>query len=449
LGCAEAIRKGSIAGQNSGTMGIRKISAFGSTQSVSFDALYDGRPDLLEDPVAAVGTPYSEFKFCRLNRRPALQTLIEYTRLLFFLSHLSRPTIERLICEFNLCSPVKTLTNYISWAVKVLTDPRRQRMAHEILILAGGGGHTGYAYALAQALYGKAPLSFLVPEGDELSKKRMSKFGDVDSFIKPRGPKTSTFRFAVRLARAFAKSTKKVPRKVSAVVSTGSNFCIPPALTAWFKGMPIINIESSVRFTKASKTAKILQPFSDITALQWEEQKNLLNDGTVVGPLLPKPEIEPWNGGYILVTGGTYGHRLLFDTMKESSATNVILQTGRVDPEPYIQAHPEWKVVTLTAKFHELLAGAGVVVTHFGSTVLDALIYQKPIVLVPNPEWTRTAGMEDAEFLARKVNAVLVSEVTLRSLLDAIEEARKREVSTFPSGAENLASKIIELLGAS
>ena len=320
-------------------------------------------------------------------------------------------------------------------------------MAHEILILAGGGGHTGYAYALAQALYGKASLSFLVPEGDELSKKRMSKFGDVDSFIKPRGPKTSTFRFAVRLARAFAKSTKKVPRKVSAVVSTGSNFCIPPALTAWFKGIPIINIESSVRFTKASKTAKILQPFSDITALQWEEQKKLLNDGLVVGPLLPRPGTEPWNGGYILVTGGTYGHRLLFDTMKESAATNVVLQTGRIGPQPYMQAHPEWKVVTLTEKFHELLAGAEVVVTHFGSTVLEALTYQKPVVIVPNPEWTRTAGMEDAAILARKVRAVMVSRITLGELLDAIENVKKREVPTFPNGAENLASRVIELLG--
>ncbi|MDH5794486.1 MAG: polysaccharide biosynthesis protein [Candidatus Bathyarchaeota archaeon] len=319
-------------------------------------------------------------------------------------------------------------------------------MAHEILILAGGGGHTGYAYALAQELYGEVSLSFLVPEGDRLSEKRMSRFGNVDFFIKPRGPRTSTYRFTARLARALAKSTKKVPRKASAVVSTGSNFCIPPALTAWVKGIPLINIESSVRFTKASKTAKILQPFSDITALQWEEQKKLLNDGLVVGPLLPRPEIEPWDGGYILVTGGTYGHRLLFDAMKESDITNVVLQTGRIDPQPYKDAHPEWKILTLTEEFHELLAGAEVVVTHFGSTVLDAIVYRKPVVLVPNPEWTRTAGIEDAEYLAQKTNATPVTEITVRNLLDAIESARKRDVPKLPSGAGNLASRIAELI---
>jgi len=319
----------------------------------------------------------------------------------------------------------------------------------EILILAGGGGHTGYAYALAQALHGKVSLSFFVPEGDRLSEKRLSKFGKIGFFIKPRGPKTPTYKFAVRLAKAFAEAVRKVPREINALVSSGSNFCIPAALTAWFKGIPIINIESSVRFTEASKTVKILHPFSDITALQWEEQKKLLGGGTVVGPLLPKPEIEPWNGGYILITGGTYGHRLLFDAAKESSLTNVVLQTGRIDPQPYMKSHPEWKVITLTEKFHELLAGADVVVTHFGSTVLDALVYKKPTVIVPNPEWTRTAGVEDAKYLAKKVNAALVSDITPQNLLEAIEEVKKRKIPKFPDGAENLAEKIIEMLSGS
>jgi len=319
-------------------------------------------------------------------------------------------------------------------------------MTLEIMILAGGGGHTGYAYALAQELYGKASLSILVPEGDELSAKRMSRFGKVDFLIKPRGPKTSTYKFACRLIEAFMKTLMKVPRKVHAVVSTGSNFCIAPALIAWFKGIPVINIESSVRFTKASKTAKVLQPFSEITALQWEEQKRLLTDGEVVGPLLPRPEVESWNGRYVLITGGTYGHRMLFDTMKESSLTNVVLQTGQIDPQPYIDAHPEWKVIALTENFHEVIAGAEVVVTHFGSTVLDSLVYKKPIVIVPNPEWTRTAGAEDANFLAEKVNAVLISEITLGNLLNAMDEAKRRNVLMFPNGAKNLANKIVELI---
>ena len=318
-------------------------------------------------------------------------------------------------------------------------------MQGQALILAGGGGHTGYAYALAQALHGKVPMTFLVPEGDQLSERKLQKFGSVRFLIKARGPTTPTHEFAYRLAKAFVDSAAQTSSIFDVVVSTGSNFCIPSAITAWIRGIPIINIESSVRFTKASKTVRLLQPLSKMTALQWEEQKKLL-DGVVVGPLLPKPEVDPWNGGYVLVTGGTYGHRILFDTLAKTDLHNVVLQTGRVDPKPYIEKHPEWKVITLTERFHELVAGAELVVTHFGSTVLEATVYRKPIVLVPNPEWTRTAGMEDAEYLAKKVNAVLIHIINLEMLLNALDEAKKRTVPMLPRGAENLANRIIGLL---
>ena len=76
----------------------------------------------------------------------------------------------------------------------------------EVLILAGGGGHTGYSCALAQALYGKVSLSFLVPEGDYLSEKRLARFGKVNFLVKPRGPKTNTYKFTFRLTKSFVKS---------------------------------------------------------------------------------------------------------------------------------------------------------------------------------------------------------------------------------------------------
>jgi UDP-N-acetylglucosamine:LPS N-acetylglucosamine transferase len=313
-----------------------------------------------------------------------------------------------------------------------------------VLILAGGGGHTGYAYALAQALHKRARLSFLVPEGDLLSKNRLSKFGNVEFFIKPRHPKTSTNVFLALLAKAFIDSAKIPIKDFDVVVSTGSNFCVPPALIAWLKMVPMVNLESSVRFVKASKTARVLQPFAKLTALQWEEQKSFLK-GVVFGPMLPRPEIKPWNGGYILVTGGTYGHKLLFDALTESNLHNVILQTGRVSPDTYKKKHPEWKVITSTDRFHELLAGADLVITHYGMTLLETAVYKKPVVLVPNPEWTRTAGIEDAQYLAKKLNAVLVSEIKTKILLDAINEAKNRKIPVFPDGAQNLANAIIAL----
>jgi UDP-N-acetylglucosamine:LPS N-acetylglucosamine transferase len=312
------------------------------------------------------------------------------------------------------------------------------------MILAGGGGHTGYGYALAQRLYGKADLHFLVPEGDILSQKKLSKFGTIDFLLKPRGAKTPMREFLPRLAKAFAESIKKV-HNYDVVVSTGSNFCVPPALLACVKGIPLVNIESSVRFTKASKTALILQPFSGITALQWEEQRRLLKKGVVVGPLLPEQEVKSWNGGYVLVTGGTLGYKRLFDVISESNLENVVLQTGQIDPEPYKRRHPKWRVLRFSPRFHELIAGADIVVTHFGSTALEAVVYRKPMVIVLNPEWKRTVGKPDAEIFAEKVNAVFVWDVKLKNLLEAMEEAKRRKPPVLKDGARNLAEAILRL----
>jgi UDP-N-acetylglucosamine--N-acetylmuramyl-(pentapeptide) pyrophosphoryl-undecaprenol N-acetylglucosamine transferase len=316
--------------------------------------------------------------------------------------------------------------------------------AKRIQILAGGGGHTGFAYAIAQRLEGRASMLFLVPEGDALSYKRLSRFGEVDYLIKPRGTRTPTTKFAYNLAKAFIQSMRKITSGFDAVVCTGSNFCIPPAFIALSKGIPLINIEGEVRFTKASRTARILQPYSAITALQWQEQKLLLK-GTVVGPLLPRPEIRPSNEGYILVTGGSLGHRLLFDAVNESELKNVVLQTGEVDPTPYRKRHPEWKIIRSSPKFHELLAGAEVVVTHFGSTALETVAYKKPTVMVLNPEWKRTVGKTDAEIFAKKVGAIFISEINLKRLMDAIENAKTVKIPVLRDGAKVLVDIIMNL----
>jgi len=314
-----------------------------------------------------------------------------------------------------------------------------------VLIVAGYGGHTGEAYVLVQELNGKVKLSFLVPEGDTLSKTKLSRFGKVDTLILPRAPKTPYHVFIPRLLKAFVHSFRKVSNEFDVVVSFGSNFSIPPALVAWAKRIPVVNIETFIRFVKPARTTRILQYFSKITALQWEEQKKLLK-GIVVGPLIPKPEVKPWNGGYILVTGGTFGHKLLFDTLAESDLHNVVLQTGKMNPEPYVKKHPEWKVITVTEDFHKLIAGASLIVTHFGFTVLETIAYGKHALLVPPySEWTRTASSKDAECFARKFNYVLVSEIKLENLLNGIKEAAKRKVPTLPNGAENLANIIIDM----
>ena len=64
-------------------------------------------------------------------------------------------------------------------------------MQGRIMIVAGVGGHTGYACALAQALHEKISFSFLVSERDVLSERKLCKFGEINFLIEPQSPKTS------------------------------------------------------------------------------------------------------------------------------------------------------------------------------------------------------------------------------------------------------------------
>lgn len=319
----------------------------------------------------------------------------------------------------------------------------------KVILLAGGGGHTGYAYALAQYLFGKCELEIFVPEGDKLSNDRLKKFGDIRMLLKPRGPKTPLFPFLAGLGKSFLRSSLKFNKK-SVVVSTGSNFCLAPCIVAKMNGVPTVNLESSVRFTSASKTGKILAITATLTALQWEEQKKFLPKGEVFGPMLAKPELEPYDGGYILVTGGTYGHKQLFQAFDLTKIEKVILQAGALYTPEFAKMHPTWKVIDYSDRFHELIAGADVVVTHFGESIIDsALVYGKPTVISVNPDWNRTAGIKDATILSEKVNGTLLQDFTPDAVQEAIERARKSRPPQISSGAEPLSRRILQMAESS
>jgi UDP-N-acetylglucosamine:LPS N-acetylglucosamine transferase len=315
----------------------------------------------------------------------------------------------------------------------------------KVILLAGGGGHTGYAYALAHYLSGKCEIETYVPEGDKLSHNRLKRFGDVKTLPKPRGPTTPLMPFLSGLAKSFLRSASTFGKK-SVVVSTGSNFCLAPCLVAKMNGVPTVNIESSVRFTRASKTTKILAKTATLTALQWDEQKKLLPSGEVFGPMLAKPELEPYDGGYILVTGGTFGHKLLFQAFDATSIEKVLLQAGGLYSPEFARRHPTWKVIDYSDRFHELIAGADVVVTHFGETIIDsALVYGKSTIISVNPDWTRTAGLEDATLMSGKVNGTLLNDFTPDAVMETIERAKKNRPPQIPSGADSLSRRILEM----
>jgi UDP-N-acetylglucosamine:LPS N-acetylglucosamine transferase len=318
-------------------------------------------------------------------------------------------------------------------------------LAKRVLILAGGGGHTSIALALAQALKGKAETSFLIPEGDQLSHELLSPFGAVDELIKGRYPQTSNLLFPFRLAASFYNSLPKVTKEYNAVVSTGSNFCIPPAVIAWLKGVPVVNIESRVAITKPSKTGSLLTHFSKHTLLQWDEQKKAL-EGTVVGPIFPEKRFEAKDSGYIVVTGGTEGHKRLFDTVIELDLKHVIMQTGKVDPTPYRARRPKWTIIEYSTEFERLVAESSLVITHQGGgTIFETVLYGKPLIIVFNPDIPRTANTDDIRVLAVKVGAPFLEEADAEKIRAHIAEARTTPRPNFENGRAKAAEIILTL----
>jgi len=319
-------------------------------------------------------------------------------------------------------------------------------LANKIVIVASGGGHTGYAVALAQRLMNRAKMIFIVPEGDLWTKSKVEMYGSIVYVRKARGPRDNLIKAVPGLIKAGIESFHMVSKNYDALVSSGSNHSVPPAIVGKLKGLKLINIESSVRFTRPSMSARFLEPLSDLTALQWPEQKRILPSGKLVGPIYEKPLYKPHDEGYILVTGGTYGHKILFDIIDKLDLDRIVLQTGRINPEPYKKKHKDWIVFDFDPDFGKWIAGASVVVSHLGKTVLDAaLTYQKPVIIALNPEWRYTAGREDAAILAKKLNAVLVEEITRKNILNALKEAEKHVPPKYPDGAQKLANEILKI----
>ncbi|MET1127773.1 MAG: glycosyltransferase [Thermoproteota archaeon] len=315
-----------------------------------------------------------------------------------------------------------------------------------MVVTAAGGGHTGRAVALAERLAPRVELVFVIPKGDTWSRSKVEKLGSIIEVPKFRDPNEPMIRGLGRLVSAFMDGLMKLPKEICAFVSMGAGLSVPLGLAARLRGAWIYNVESAVRIVRPSLTVRALQPISHVTVLQWEEQLAALPRGRVYGPIYELPKHPVRDEGYVLVTGGSYGFRKLFDAVSKLGFEKVVLQTGRVDPEPYKERHRGWTVFRFTPDFGRWIAGARLVITHFGQIAVDSVLaYRKPTVMVYNPEWRTAAGLEDARVLARKLNIVLVEEVSPKALEDAVEEAFRRRPPSYPDGARALADEIIEL----
>jgi UDP-N-acetylglucosamine:LPS N-acetylglucosamine transferase len=82
---------------------------------------------------------------------------------------------------------------------------------------------------------------------------------------------------AVRLVRR---------RRVAAVVTTGAGVALPFVVIARLLRIPTVYIEVYDRIDTPTLTARLCRPFLSAMLVQWDEQRRLYPEATVVGRLL-------------------------------------------------------------------------------------------------------------------------------------------------------------------
>ncbi len=102
----------------------------------------------------------------------------------------------------------------------------------KILVIASGGGHTGYARAVAQYLPFKA--DFAVPKGDKWSIEVLSEYASrIFEVTKARGPKDGLGALLRNSLKSISESLSL--EKYDVVIATGSNHSLFVALTTKLK----------------------------------------------------------------------------------------------------------------------------------------------------------------------------------------------------------------------
>ncbi len=313
--------------------------------------------------------------------------------------------------------------------------------AFRVLVSSAYGGHSGYAFATAYALKRLgASITFAVPKGYAWIKEKLEMLGEVKEMTLPRRPGENLLRTALRWPKSFSESLR-ICKDFDAVVTTGSNFSIPPALVCMSKGIKVYTIEAIDRISIPSKAVRILYRLGATTALHWEEQSKIYPKGIVVGPVVEPKIYEPKDEGYLLVTTGTLGIPSLIKAIEALGIKDVVVQSGDIDPERIRERNPDWKVFSYTKDIHRWIAGASVVITHFpGLTPAVArLSYGKPTVMVQSPRHFMSSPPQDGEILARKLKVPYVKEISSKRIRRAIEEAKKLDPPKYRDGASELA----------
>jgi len=328
-----------------------------------------------------------------------------------------------------------------------------------IAVAASGGGHTGYAAALAGELARRgAALLYILEPGDEWSRRRLLRVAEAPVLHLPRlrapgEPLLAALRRRAALVSAsVVRLAARLRRlRVDALVCTGSNHSLLAAAAARLAGVERVYCTEAIdRLVTRSRTAALLHDTgAALVLLHWPRQRLLHPRGALVGPIVPRPTRRPRPpppGGYVLVLTGTVGNPRLIRLLLETRLENVVVQTGRLTPPDLVaRARPGWRVIRYTTDPGPLIEGARLVLSHQGLGLAEAaLAYRRPVLLAFNPDLHMTSGWGDAVQLARHLGteAVNPAEASPEELEEAIRRAAERRPPRYPDGAAAAAEAI-------
>ncbi|HEY8533520.1 MAG TPA: UDP-N-acetylglucosamine--LPS N-acetylglucosamine transferase [Micromonospora sp.] len=147
-----------------------------------------------------------------------------------------------------------------------------------ILFVGSSGGHLAQLLAL-EPWYRplrRCWVTFNTPDAASLLRG--------EDVIWAHHPTTRNIRNLIRNTFVALRVFRK--RDIAAVVTTGAGVALPFVVIARLLGIPTIYIEVYDRIDTATLTARLCRPFLSAMLVQWDEQRRMYPEATVVGNLL-------------------------------------------------------------------------------------------------------------------------------------------------------------------
>ncbi len=365
----------------------------------------------------------------------------------------------------------------------------KQHKTYRIILSGGGtGGHIFPALAIADELKKELPNAQFLFVG-ALGKMEMEKVPKAGYDIVglpitgfQRSLSISNLKFPFRLLRSLAKARKLIKSfKPDLVIGTGGYASGPVLYAAQQKGIPTVIQEQNsfpgITNKLLGKKAKRIFVAYDNMALYFPEEHIKKTGNPVRSNLFNHlPESHKARDFFMLDThkptllsvGGSLGSRTLNKVWIEQALTlvdkgyQIIWQTGSLgynDVPEVLKNTPSICVREFIYKMDMAYAATDVIVSRAGAIAISELsIVGKPIILVPFPYASEDHQTKNAQALADKDAAVLISDAQAQKELapmaiDLLENKTQRlemakNIKQFaqPKATQHIVHEIIKLL---